>query len=96
MSHGLPEGTRRLFPHYRNRQAIAATAPELVMARVMEEGDSEDLQWLTARYSESSIRKWFTRHGSRQLTRRSRAFWQTVLNLPPLPVDDNREDLWPL
>ena len=47
MSHSLPEGSQRLFAHYGEPESLAETASGLVMARLMEEGDSNDLRWLT-------------------------------------------------
>jgi hypothetical protein len=92
----LPSGATRLFAHYQSPESLADTAPETVLARLMEEGDSEDLRWLTTVYTESQIARWLTRHGSRQLSRRSESFWSLVLDLPLTSDRGTAQELWPL
>ena len=92
----LPEEARRLFAHYDEPENLAEGAPGLVMARLMEEGDSNDLRWLTDTYSKEQITEWFVQHGHRQLSYRSRSFWQSLLNRPNLATHDTAEELWPL
>jgi hypothetical protein len=88
----LPEGARRLFP------PDVAVAPEadLVVERLLEEGDSADLRWLARRRGEAALAQWFGRCGGRRLSRRSRAFWALVLDCAPSPSAPGAEELWPL
>lgn len=90
----LPEQTQRLFAHYGEPENLAENAPGLVMARLMEEGDSNDLRWLTDTYSEKQITEWLVQHGHRQLSCRSRSFWQSLLNQPALATPDTTDELW--
>ncbi len=96
MSIRLPSATQRLFAHYDNPEELAETAPALVMARLMEEGDSQDLRWLTTTFPESRARQWLHRQGHRQLSRRSRWFWQLVLRCPAAPTPCFSDEVWPL
>ena len=87
----VPEGTRRLFPHYGDE-----VGDSLVIARLLEDGDAADLAWLRGRFSEAEIADWFARHGGRLLSARSRAFWEDVLGTPAGPAHPEAKALWPL
>lgn len=86
----VPEGTRRLFPHYDE------VGDSLVIARLLEDGDVADLAWLFGRFSEAEVAAWLARHGGRLLSARSRAFWEDVLATPAGPVHPEAKALWPL
>lgn len=96
MSETLPDTTCRLFAHYEDVRNLPTTSPELVIASLLEEGDSTDLRWLTRRFPESRLRSWMDRHGHRQLTRRSRSFWNLVLDRSEPASESNGNPLWPL
>jgi hypothetical protein len=91
----LPEGTRRLFPHY-DEVALTSQEYSLVIARLLEDGDAADLAWLFGRFSETEIADWLSRHGGRLLSARSRAFWEDVLERPSEPAHPEAAALWPL
>ena len=89
----LPEGTRRLFPHYDE------VGDSLVIARLLEDGDAADLAWLFGRFPEVEIADWLARHGGRLLSARSRAFWEDVLGVSAGsagPAHPEAAALWPL
>ena len=92
----LPAGARRLFAAYAEEDLTPERAPSLLIARLLEDGDAADLAWLTATTPEPEIAAWLARHGGRQLSRRSRAFWQVVLGVAASPVNPDVEALWPL
>jgi len=96
----LPAGARRLFPHYEEEDLDPRRAPSLLISRLLEDGGAADLAWLLETFPEPEIAAWLARHGRRQLSRRSRAFWEKVLGVEAGPVDSpNRpeaEALWPL
>ncbi len=91
----LPAGTRRLFPHY-EEVALTSQGNSLVIARLLEDGDAADLAWLFGRFPESEIADWFSRHGGRLLSARSRAFWEDVLGRSAGPAHPEAAALWPL
>lgn len=86
----VPEGTRRLFPHYDE------VGDSLVIARLLEDGDAADLAWLFGRFPEAEVADWLSRYGGRLLSARSRAFWEDVLGCPAGPVHPEAAALWPL
>ena len=92
----LPAGARRLFAGYDEEDLVPESASSLLLARLLEDGDAADLAWLTATFPEPEIAAWLARHGGRQLSRRSRAFWQVVLGVEAIPARPEAEALWPL
>jgi hypothetical protein len=98
----LPSGVRRLvpgrlFPNYDESDLLAGGRPtSLLIARLLEDGDGADLAWLTETVAEEELAAWLERHGGRQLSRRSRAFWEIVLGTSAGPVPETGGLLWPL
>ncbi len=90
----VPPGARRLFPHHDESALDPGTS--LLTARLLEDGDAADLSWLTANVPEADLAGWLERHGGRQLSRRSRAFWEVVLGRKAVPPPESRSLLWPL
>lgn len=94
MGRELPETARRLFAH--GPRVIEATSRELVIGRLLEEGDTGDLRWLVEEVGEEGIAAWVEERGGRQLSRRSRVFWEAVLGVEASPAPEVTEALWPL
>ncbi len=92
----LPEHTRRLFPDVAEDELLAPGGRGQLVARLLEDGDEEDLRWLVATLGEAALARWFARWGGRRLSRRSRAFWRVVLGVEPPPPPPLAEALWPL
>lgn len=88
----LPDGARRLFAP---DVEVAPTA-DFVVERLLEDGDSQDLRWLTSQRGEAALGDWLARLGGRRLSRRSRAFWALVLARDPGPAAPAASELWPL
>jgi hypothetical protein len=91
-----PAGTRRLFAAYAEEDLIAERTASLRLARLLEDGDAADLAWLLATTPEPEIAAWLARHGGRQLSTRSRAFWEVVLGVAASPAAAEAQALWPL
>ena len=95
-----PSSTLRLFPTLRVADLETPEASTLVVGRLLEEGDRDDLQWLCQHYGEVDLAGWLAQRGARQLSRRSRAFWSLLLGGSELLSDSNvaptEEALWPL
>ncbi|HVG09958.1 MAG TPA: hypothetical protein VNM67_19810 [Thermoanaerobaculia bacterium] len=89
----IPQETRRLFPGYAD--ADLAGLPFLI-ARLLEDGDEADLRWLTRNVPEADLAAWLEQRGGRQLSIRSRAFWDAVLDRRAGGEVPIRKDLWPL
>jgi hypothetical protein len=81
---------------------LDAAAPDpQVMARMLEDGDREDLAWLCRQLPADALAAWVERHGARRLSRRSLSFWAVMLDRPDLlperlPELERRRELWPL
>jgi len=90
----IPPETRRLFPGYADAD-INPGLPFLI-ARLLEDGDEADLRWLTRNVPETELAAWLEQRGGRQLSIRSRAFWEAVLDRRAGPEAPARKDLWPL
>lgn len=87
----LPPETRRLFPGCDLKPGLP-----FVIARLLEDGDEADLRWLTRHVPESELAAWLESRGGRQLSLRSRAFWEAVLGRRAGGESPIRKDLWPL
>jgi hypothetical protein len=97
MTKAAPAHALRLFPGL-EESGLDPASPH-VIARLFEDGDARDLFWLTAAVPEERLANWLERHGRRQLSRRSRAFWEAVLGRtagPPVPPEHIGSALWPL
>ncbi len=94
----LPAGIRRLFPDRAEGDLAPERAPSLLISRLLEDGDAADLAWLLRTFPEAEIAAWVELHGGRQLSRRSRAFWQVVLGVEATLPENHlaAEALWPL
>ena len=81
---------------------LDAAAPDpYVMARLLEDGDREDLAWLCRQLPAGALAAWVERHCARRLSRRSLSFWAVTLDRPDLlperqPELERRRELWPL
>lgn len=91
----LPETARRLFAHV-PAVAADASAKNLIVGRLLEEGDSGDLCWLVEEVGEETVADWVRERGGRQLSCRSRRFWERVLRVEAAMPAEVGEELWPL
>ena len=92
----LPAATQRLFSGYGAADLSREGSASLVIARLLEDGDATDLAWLLRTIPEPALADWLARHGGRQLSRRSRAFWEVVLGRPAAQPPPEAMALWPL
>jgi hypothetical protein len=97
-STSLLASTVRLLAHYNANEVGLPEHEVFLIGRIFEEGDTEDLRWLTANICEEDLSVWLQRYGCRQLSKRSLAFWAIVLGdgevLDKRPTEI--EELWPL
>ena len=87
----IPPEIRRLFPGYDSDPGLP-----FLIARLLEDGDEADLCWLTRNVPETDLAAWLEQRGGRQLSVRSRAFWEAVLDRRAGAEAPARKDLWPL
>lgn len=79
----------------------------LRVARLLEEGSGAELRELVADLdaeltapveagAEELLAGWLRRRGGRELSHRSRVFWELVLSTPAGPAHPLAAELWPL
>ena len=90
----LPAHAVRLFPDHEEGLQEGGTPSPWIIGRLCEEGDSRDLAWLTAAVPEERLADWLERHGGRQLSRRSRAFWEVLLGRHAGPGSEIGHEIW--
>lgn len=90
----LPETAERLFAHV--PEAVDESSGKLLIGRILEEGETVDLRWLLGEVGERGIAEWVVERGGRQLSRRSRCFWERILGVEATPPWEAGEALWPL
>ncbi len=95
---GLPERTARLFQftEVARQDVLSADGRGLLIERILEDGDGDDLRWLATQVAESDLAAWLARSGGRKLSRRSRAYWRLVLGVEAGPLAASAVALWPL
>lgn len=86
----------RFFPHYDAAEVEAPEALPFRLSRLLEDGDCADLRALFAEFPEPEVAFWLSSRGGRQLSTRSRAFWEVVLGAPASPPSPVSSALWPL
>jgi hypothetical protein len=91
----LPAATGRHFPEGTPDPATPEGRGAL-LARLLEDGDRDDLAALAAAVGRDAMATWVARHARRRLSRRSRAFWTAVFELEAPAAEPVAEALWPL
>lgn len=91
-----PEPALRLFSGYEAGDLEDPRAHPFLFSRLLENGDAADLRLLFDRAPEAEVAAWFAVHGGRQLSRRSRLFWQSILGVEAGPIPPIADALWPL
>jgi hypothetical protein len=92
----LPEAARRLFPNQLSDRLSTDRFESTILERLLEDGDRDDLRWLTSEIPEERLIGWLRERGDRQLSDRSRAFWSLLLGVPAPTRRARGNELWPL
>ena len=92
----VPPPALRLFSDVDQSDLELGSSEPFVVTRLLEAGDSSDLEALFFQCSESSVRRLFEQRGGRQIDRRSRAFWALLLGVKPIDGHPLSEKLWTL
>jgi hypothetical protein len=92
----LPPAVHARFAAYEEGALRAAEHRGFLFARLLEEGEGDELRWLLATVERGELAAWYAAHAGAALSRRSRLFWAAVLDVDaPSPRPLARE-LWPL
>jgi hypothetical protein len=86
----------RLFSGYETAALEAPASRPFLLSRLLEDGDGADLRQLFTTVPEGEAAVWLAAQGGRQLSVRSRAFWQIVLGTPAGPAAPGVAALWSL
>lgn len=87
---------RERFPGYTEGALLDPAHRDFLVARLMEEGDGAELRWLVRSFGREALASLLSRRGGRALSRRSRAFWERVLDVRSAPPHPLAHELWPL
>jgi hypothetical protein len=68
------------FPEIQWNDSVADQYPFYVIERLLENGDTEAIRWVLARFDDETIRDVVCR--SRKLSRRTARFWQQIFRIP--------------
>ena len=77
----LPDEMEWLFPEYDFNTIGLITHEGVIIERVLEKGNWEQVRWLFSTYGEKKIADWVQNHGFRLLSKRSFALWALVLDI---------------
>ena len=89
-----PASMSRLFEELDPFDPLDPEIRQLVICRLLEEGEREDLRWLASAVGEAEIASCFEGRAKRQISRRSSSFWSLLLKVAPPKIDPVREALW--
>ncbi len=95
---GLPVSLKWMLPEYDFREIRLDSHREVIIERVLERGNWEQLRWLFGIYGEKIVVDWVKNHGFRLLSKRSFALWCVVLGIKEFKAPDwavaAKDDRW--
>jgi len=83
----LPKELRPIFWEYDFSKLRWPRDRELVIARVLESGSWDHVQWLRAQLHSKTLRQWIEKRHGRGLNPQQLRFWELVLRIPRRRVD---------
>lgn len=93
---GMPAAVRERFAGYDEAAWTGPPHRDFLVTRLMEEGDGAELRWLVRTFGRDALASLLARRGGRALSRRSRAFWERVLDARSARPHPLAHELWPL
>ncbi|MCK5241751.1 hypothetical protein KAR34_04795 [bacterium] len=78
----LPVFLRPLFWEYDFKKISWPADKNLIVSRILREGDWQAIVWLRKNTNTIQLRQWFWEHQGRGLDSRRLRYWELVLNLP--------------
>lgn len=78
----LPKRFTPLFWDYDFERLSWPEDRELIMRRVLAEGDWETIRWLRQRTTDAVLRQWIERRQGRGLDAKRLRLWEVILGLP--------------
>ena len=84
----LPGRMKNFFWDYPFRRLRIDKDRDLVISRLLDQGDWEAVQWLRTRLSDRDLKNWLLSRRGAGLSARKLRFWELVLELPEREVND--------
>ena len=84
----LPGRMKPFFWDYPFRRLRIDKDRDLVIARLLDQGDWEAVKWLRTRLPDRDLKSWLLSHRGAGLSPRKLRFWELVLGLPEREVND--------
>lgn len=93
---GIPLSLAPCFQEYVLERIDPAQHADLVIERVLANGDRRELRWLFDRYGRASITNWVQQLGARRLPWRRYNLWCVLLELPAARrLRSDEGQIWP-
>lgn len=93
-----PAAVRSLFWEYEPHTLNWESDRDLIVRRILSEGDWEAITWLRDRVGDATLRRWIESRSGGPLSPRQLRFWELVLDLPSDRVDTwierRRRSVW--
>lgn len=70
-----------LFPEYEFEAMNLEDHKGVIIERILERGNWDEVRWLFKVYGETHVAKWVRNHGFRLLSKRSFALWRLTLRI---------------
>jgi len=91
----LPPSIKPYFQEYDFSRLAVDIHAELVIERVLNYGNLEELRWLFTQYGWSPITQWVQERGEKRLSSRRYRLWCVLLEIPPSLFPSTRKTpLW--
>lgn len=84
----IPVDMEWLFPEYDFQEVRLGDYDGVIIERVLERGNWEQLRWLFHTYGEVKVADWVRQHGFRLLSKRSFALWRLALDVTDFDAPD--------
>lgn len=78
----LPEFLEKLFWEYDFETLDITADEEVIISKILRDGDMEALKWLFKTFGKERIREWIIETEGKGLSNRQLSFWEIVLSLP--------------
>jgi hypothetical protein len=85
--HYLPAHLRPLFWDQKFSHLTWQTDRDLIVGRILSQGNWDAVQWLRQQLSTKSLREWLERRRGAGLSPRQLRFWELLLDLPHRTVN---------
>src|SRR5437879_2995997 len=83
----LPETLRPFFPDHDFDRLSWKADRDLIIGRILKDGDWKSLGWLRRRFPDDELRTWLLERRGSELSSKHLRFWELILKLPRRQVN---------